>query len=144
MTDERTEELASRLHSASIRLLRLLRREDEASGITGPRLSALSVIVFSGPLTMAELAAAEQVRGPTMTRVVDALVADGLAEREADAGDRRVVRVRATDRGRALLESGRRRRVRALTERLGRLADSERRALDRAAELLERVTRQSG
>lgn len=144
MADERTEELASRLHSASIRLLRLLRREDEASGITGPRLSALSVIVFSGPLTMAELAAAEQVRGPTMTRVVDALVADGLAEREADAGDRRVVRVRATDRGRALLESGRRRRVRALTERLGRLADSERRALDRAAELLERVTRQSG
>lgn len=138
---ERTEELAGRLHSASIRLLRLLRREDEASGISAPRLSALSVIVFAGPITMAELAAAEQVRGPTMTRIVDALVAEGLAERVADPADRRIVRVRASDRGKDLLESGRRRRVRALTERLGRLADSERRALERAADLLERITR---
>ncbi len=141
MAIERTEELAGRLHSASIRLLRLLRREDEASGISAPRLSALSVIVFAGPITMAELAAAEQVRGPTMTRIVDALVAEGLAERVADPADRRIVRVRATDRGRDLLESGRRRRVRALTDRLGRLADSERRALERAADLLERITR---
>ncbi len=144
MEQERVEQLASRLHSASIRLLRLLRREDEASGITGPRLSALSVVVFSGPLTMAELAASEQVRGPTMTRVVDALVADGLAERIADPADRRIVRVRATEKGRDLLDSGRRRRVEALTARLNRLADSERRALDRAAELLERITRQGG
>ena len=144
MEQERVEQLASRLHSASIRLLRLLRREDEASGITGPRLSALSVVVFSGPLTMAELAASEQVRGPTMTRVVDALVADGLAERIADPADRRIVRVRATEKGRNLLDSGRRRRVEALTARLNRLADSERRALDRAAELLERITRQGG
>lgn len=141
MADERIEELAGRLHSASIRLLRMLRREDEESGITAPRLSALSVIVFSGPLTMAELAAAEQVRAPTMTRVVDALVADALAERVADPADRRLVRVRATDRGRELLDSGRRRRVQALTGRLEKLADSERRALGRAAELLERITR---
>lgn len=141
MVIERTEELAGRLHSASIRLLRLLRREDEASGISAPRLSALSVIVFAGPITMAELAAAEQVRGPTMTRIVDALVAEGLAERVPDPADRRIVRVRATDRGKDLLDSGRRRRVRALTERLGRLADSERRALERAADLLERITR---
>jgi DNA-binding MarR family transcriptional regulator len=139
--NDASEALATRLHSASIRLLRLLRREDEASGLTGPRLSALSVIVHSGPLTMAELAAAEQVRGPTMTRIVDALVREGLAERTAAPGDRRIVRVEASEAGRALLESGRRRRVRVLTERLARLADSERRALDRAAELLERLTR---
>jgi DNA-binding MarR family transcriptional regulator len=141
VTEDRTDQLASRLHSASIRLLRLLRREDEAGGITGPRLSALSVIVHSGPLTMAELARAEQVRAPTMTRVVDALVADGLAERLAEPADRRLVRVRATETGKALLESGRRRRVRALTGRLGQLAESERRALERAVELLERVVR---
>ena len=144
MDEERTEELASRLHSASVRLLRMLRREDEASGITGPRLSALSVIVFSGPLTMAQLAAAEQVRGPTMTRVVEALVAAGLAARVADPKDRRIVRVEATDAGHDLLDKGRRRRVRALTERLQRLAESERRALECAAELLDRITRQGG
>ncbi|HEX8258379.1 MAG TPA: MarR family transcriptional regulator [Allosphingosinicella sp.] len=122
-------------------MLRLLRREDEGSGITGPRLSALSVIVFAGPVTMAELAAAEQVRAPTMTRIVDALVADGLAERAADPADRRLVRVVATDQGRALLEAGARRRVRALTDRLGKLAESERRALERGVEILERTVR---
>jgi DNA-binding MarR family transcriptional regulator len=122
-------------------MLRLLRREDEGSGITGPRLSALSVIVFAGPVTMAELAAAEQVRAPTMTRIVDALVADGLAERAADPADRRLVRVAATAGGRALLEAGARRRVRALTDRLGKLAESERRALERGVEILERAVR---
>ncbi|HEV2747228.1 MAG TPA: MarR family transcriptional regulator [Allosphingosinicella sp.] len=121
--------------------MRLLRREDEASALTGPRLSALSVIVFAGPVTMAELAAAEQVRAPTMTRIVDALVADGLADRIADPSDRRLVRVGATDKGKELLEAGRRRRVRALTDRLGRLAESERRALERGVEILERLTR---
>ncbi len=99
------------------------------------------MIVFAGPVTMAELAAAEQVRAPTMTRIVDALVADGLAERAADPADRRLVRVAATDQGRALLEAGARRRVRALTDRLGKLAESERRALERGVEILERAVR---
>lgn len=139
--DDRTEELASRLHSASIRLLRLLRRNDEASGLTGPRLSALSILVFGGPLSLAELAAAEQVRPPTMSRIVDGLVDAGLVLREAKPGDRRSVRIAATDAGRRLLEAGRERRVRALSERLERLADSERRALARGVEILERAIR---
>lgn len=139
--EDRTEELASRLHSASIRLLRLLRRNDEASGLTGPRLSALSVLVFSGPLSLAQLAAAEQVRPPTMSRIVDGLVEAGLVLREAKPGDRRSVRIAATDAGRRLLEAGRERRVRALTERLQALAESERRALARGVEILERTIR---
>ena len=134
-------DVARRLHAASIRLLRTLRREDDGTGLSAPRLSALSVIAFAGPLSLAELAAAEQVRPPTMSRIVDALVEGGLVTRETDAADRRSVRIAATAEGRRLMEAGRERRVRALVERLGRLADSERRALGRGVEILERVLR---
>lgn len=133
--------MARRLHASAIKLLRMLRREDEGSGLTAPRLSALSVLVFAGPLSLAELAAAEQVRPPTMSRLVEALVRDGLVTRDVDPANRRMVRIAATEGGKALLESGRSRRVRLLTERLKHLADSEQRALFRAVELLERVTK---
>ena len=133
--------MAARLHAASIKLLRLLRREDEDSGLSAPRLSALSVIVFAGPLSLAELAAAEQVRPPTMSRLVEALVGLSLITREADPANRRMVSIAATQAGRDLLEAGRGRRVRLLTARLKRLADSEQRALFRAVDLIERVAR---
>jgi DNA-binding MarR family transcriptional regulator len=136
-----SDETAARLHKAAIRLLRLARREDAASGLSAPRLSALSVIVFAGPLSLSALAAEEQVRAPTMTRIVDALVAAGLVTRETDPADRRMVRIAATEEGRAVLEEGRRRRVAAIAERLSRLAESERRALERGLDLLERLTR---
>jgi DNA-binding MarR family transcriptional regulator len=136
-----TELVAARLHSASIRLLRLLRREDDSSGLSAPRLSALSVLVFAGPQSLAELAAAEQVRPPTMSRIVEGLVEAGLVTREVKPGDRRSVRIAATEEGRRLLDAGRERRVRALTSRLARLAESERRALTRGVEILEQVVR---
>ena len=141
MADMFDEAVATRLHSASIRLLRLLRREDEEAGMSGPRLSALSVIVFAGPLSLAELAAAEQVRAPTMSRIVDALVEADMVTRTTHPTDRRMVRIAATEAGEQLLKAGQQRRVRALAERLGRLAESERRALARGVEILERVVR---
>jgi DNA-binding MarR family transcriptional regulator len=76
-----------------------------------------------------------------MTRIVESLVQAGLATREAEPGNRRKVRIAPTGSGVRLLEEGRERRVRALTERLARLADSERRALDRAVDILERALR---
>src|SRR5919199_1393233 len=79
--------VADRLHSAAVHLLRLLRREDARSGLSAPRLSALSVLVFGGARTLGELAAAEQVRPPTMTRLVRALEAAGLVTREGDPAD---------------------------------------------------------
>lgn len=141
MGEGETREVAGRLHSAAIRLLRTLRREDDGSGLSAPRLSALSVVVFAGPLSLAELAAAEQVKPPTMSRIVDALVERGLVTREAKPGDRRSVRIMATAEGSRLLDTGRERRVAALIGRLDLLADSERRALARGVEILERVAR---
>ena len=133
--------LATRLHSAAIRLLRTLRREDDGSALSAPRLSALSVIAFAGPVSLAELAAAEQVKPPTMSRIVDALVEAGLVTREVHAEDRRSVRIAATEAGRRVMEEGRARRVRALVARLQGLSERERRNLAAASETLERVLR---
>jgi DNA-binding MarR family transcriptional regulator len=141
MGDGEIRDVAARLHSSAIRLLRTLRREDDGSGLSAPRLSALSVVVFAGPMSLAELAAAEQVKPPTMSRIVDALVERGLVTRIAKPGDRRSVEIEATPEGTQLLDAGRERRVQALVARLSTLADSERRALARGVEILERVTR---
>jgi DNA-binding MarR family transcriptional regulator len=132
--------IADRLHSAAIHLLRRLRTEDTASGLTAPRLSALSVIVFGGPLTLGALAAAEQVRPPTMTRLVTALERGGLVTREPDPDDRRQVLLRATPAGRKLLEEGRSRRTATLARRLAALPPEDMAALSRAASLLERLS----
>jgi DNA-binding MarR family transcriptional regulator len=137
-------ELADRLHSAAIHLLRRLRREDARTGLSGPRLSALSVVVFAGPLTLGELAAAEQVKPPTMTRLVRALEARGLVTREPDERDGRVVRLRATAKGRTLMAEGRARRVRALAEGLRTLDAAEVAALGGAVEVIERVVGRLG
>jgi DNA-binding MarR family transcriptional regulator len=141
MGEGELREMATRLHAASIRLLRTLRREDDQGGLSAPRLSALSVIVFAGPVSLAELAAAEQVRPPTMSRIVDFLVRERLVTRDLAPDDRRSVRIAATDKGRRLMEAGRDRRIRALIDRLEPLADSEKRALTRGVELLERIMR---
>src|SRR4051812_24996751 len=98
-----TTDLADRLHSAAIHLLRRLRREDDASGLPAPQLSALSVIVFGGPVTLGQLASAEQVRPPTISRLVATLERAGLVEREIDAADRRITRLKATAKGAKLL-----------------------------------------
>jgi DNA-binding MarR family transcriptional regulator len=133
------DELADRWHSLAIHLLRRLRREDSASALTGPRLSALSVIVFGGPVTLGELAAAEQVKPPTMTRLVSALEAAGLVRRESDRDDRRIVRLRATAKGEQLLYAGRARRVKRLAEPIAALTAAERRTLADAADVLASV-----
>lgn len=138
-----TSELADRLHSTAIHLLRRLRREDDASGLPAPQLSALSVIVFGGPVTLGQLATAEQVRPPTITKLVAALETDGLVVREPDAADRRIVRVRATSRGVKLLQEGRARRVASLANSLRGLSAKDRATLERAVPLLEQVARRT-
>ena len=110
--------VADRLHSAAIHLLRRLRVEDEALGISAPRLSVLSVLVFVGPMRIGELAHAEQVEPPTMTRLVDGLERDGYVTRAPDPEDARAVQVRATARGTRALKRGRAMRLQALARTL--------------------------
>lgn len=138
---KRNEDIADRLHSASIHLLRTLRKVDDETGLTAPRLSVLSVLVFAGPRTLGQLAQAEQVRPPTMTRLVAALEEDGFVRRITDATDGRVTIVSATKKGEALMWLGRSRRVESLAARLDKLSKKELGELDRAASMVERVAR---
>jgi DNA-binding MarR family transcriptional regulator len=134
-----TEELADQLHSVAIRLLRLVRVQDSASGVAPARLSALSVIVFGGPLSLRDLAKAEQVRPPTMSRIVDALETQGLARRRADQRDHRAVEIAATEKGTALLMKGRQRRVQFLASYLGRLNREERAHIGHAVRAIQKA-----
>jgi DNA-binding MarR family transcriptional regulator len=129
--------LADRLHSLAIHLLRRVRRGDDAAGLSAPRLSALSVVIYRGPISLTELAKAESVTAPTMTRLVQALVKSGLVEKSVDEADNRAVLLRATIAGRETLDIARARRLAALEELLDRLDPGERELVDRAVGTLE-------
>ncbi len=129
--------LANRLNAAAIHLLRRIGRDDGADGVTGARLSALSVLVYGGSQTVGGLARLERVALPTMSRIVAALVQGGLVTRTVEGADRRAVRIAATPLGRELMERGRSRRIRRLTEELNSLTEPALRTLERAVTLLE-------
>src|SRR5881392_2469823 len=129
-------EAADRFHSAAIHALRHVRREDPATGLSAARLSALSVLVFGGPRTLGELAAAEHVRPATMTRIVQALEQDGLVRRESNPDDGRVTRLHATAKGERVLWRGRERRIANLAGLLSGLSAAEVAQVRKAAELV--------
>ena len=137
MPQRRPEEVADLLHSVSIHVLRRAREHDAETQLGPSRLSALSVAVFRGPLTLGELAAAEGVRSATMTGIVNGLERDGLVRRRRHGTDRRAVLVEATARGRRLLEKARRRRIESVAGRIGDLSRAELDLLWRAGEILE-------
>ena len=133
----RKSEVADRLHSAAIHLLRRAAEEDRAAGLSRARLSALSVVVFRGPLTLGELAAEEGVRSATMTGIVNGLEREGLVRRRPHGTDRRAVQVEATAAGRRLLDRARARRLELVASKLADVSDAELDVLERAADLLE-------
>jgi len=120
-------------------LLRTVRRVDESSGLTASRLSALSVIVFSGPIALGKLAEAEQVRPPTMTRIVNALEQQELVVKVQDPGDGRLIRIAATTKGKRMLIRGRARRVQLLTGQIRRLQKVEQENLSAALVTIQRL-----
>ena len=139
-----TEELADRLHSTAIHLLRQVRIQDAASGLAPARLSALSVLVFGGAMSLNELARAEQVRPPTMSRIVDALESANLIRRTVNPRDRRAVVLEATEKGTAILWQGRKRRVKFLAKHLSRLSEQERNKIGDAIKAIQKaMARQS-
>jgi DNA-binding MarR family transcriptional regulator len=134
-----TFETADRLHSAAIHLLRRLRVRDRESGVGPAQLSALSVLVLGGgPRSLGELAEAEQVRPPTMSRIVAGLVRAGLVRR-GKIEDRRRVRLEATAKGTRILQEGRRRRVESLAQTLSSLSSEDQEKLRALVGHLEKV-----
>ncbi len=135
------KEAADRIHSAAIHLLRRVGREDAASGVSPARLSALSVLVFGGPRTVTELALAERVRPPTMSRLVAAMEQEGLVRRAPHETDGRSVRLEATAGGQAALERGREARLSLLERLLAEADDREVAVVAEAAGIVERMLR---
>ena len=132
-------EVASALHRAAIRILRAVRVADEETGVSAPKLSALSVLVFGGATSLTALARAEQVTAATMSKLVSDLEGAGLVAKRVDRADKRGVRIEVTAKGRALTEAGRKRRLALLQARLAKLSRDERALLADAAALMQRV-----
>jgi DNA-binding MarR family transcriptional regulator len=128
--------LAEMLHRGAIGLLRGVKVADAETGVSPPRLSALSVLVFGGPQSLKSLAIAEGVKPPSMSVLVADLEASGLVAKASDPEDARGVVISATNAGRKLMLEGRARRLAILEARLAGLTKDERRALAQAAPVL--------
>jgi DNA-binding MarR family transcriptional regulator len=136
----RERELADRLHSAAIHLLRRARRGDPLTGATPAQLSALSVLM-SGPKTLGDLASAEQVRAPTISRLAAEMERIGLIRRRGDPGDARVVRAEMTAKGRRVLGKGRELRIADIEARVRRLDPADVNTLEKAVNVIEEMLR---
>ncbi len=130
--------MAARLRLVVTRLYRPLRQQ-VAAGLTPSQISTLATADRLGCPTLGELAGAEQVQPPSMTRTVGALEASGMLERLVDPADGRVVRVQVSAEGRRTLQRTRSLRNALLARRLRRLSAEELRQLAELVPLLERL-----
>jgi len=133
--------VADQLHSTAIHLLRRVRRQDTASRARPAQLSALSVLVFGHPATLGQLAAAEQVKAPTMTRIVAGLRRSGWVRLVRDPSDARRVRVYPTASGVALFEQARKRRIDYLAQGFARLTPKQLAVVEEAVAILRDALR---
>lgn len=138
---------ADRIHTASIRFLRAMRQFDGGAGLSAPRLSILSVLYFTGPMSLGALAGREQVRPATMTRHIQGLEAEDLVARSKRLKDNRVVTVALTRKGRRRFEMARKARLDALNSAVAELDATGIAALDAAEPVLlalsERLSQQA-
>jgi len=137
--DARTE-IAALLHEQFARLTRQLRTLELPQGMTPERLSALSVIEKRGPISVTALADKEMVRPATMSRMVTALVEEGLVKRSDDKTDGRGVLVSATPKGRRTYQRAQEQRLQHFAEVLDSLSDEQLAAMRSLTSALERLT----
>lgn len=139
MTDAASRVLATSLSVLATRLTRWLRAADQAPSLSGPEASAMAVVIHSAGITPSRLARYEQVRRPTITRTIDSLVDRGLVRRDPDPKDRRGTIIHATAAGREMWEAGQARRIEPLAEGIETLTTADRRQLEKALLLLEKL-----
>jgi len=136
-------QLAATMRGAITRLNRRLRQARPVSELTQSQLSALTSLELAGALTPKELADAERVQPPSVTRTVAVLEGRGLVQRTPHPSDGRQVILAPTEDGRAIVYADRKARDAWLARRLAELSPDERDTLRRAAEILERIARSS-
>ena len=132
-------EFAGRLRIAAGRIARDGLGQKRVDGMTPSRMTALAVLAAEEPLRMGELAARLGISAPTVSRLVDDLAELGFLERVADEDDHRATRVRLSAEGHRGLAAVREHGATRLADRIGKLDDAERAALERALPVLERL-----
>jgi len=137
--DSRSE-VAALLHEQFARLTRRLRTLELPHGMTAERLSALSVIEKRGPISVTALADTEMVRPATMSRMITALVDEGLVKRSGDKNDGRGVLVSVTPKGRRTFQRAQELRLTRFAEVVESLSDEQLAAMRDLASALERLT----
>ena len=133
------ELVAADFRPVVLRLARGLRKETEQVGITARQATLLWLIRRSPGLSLAELAAEEDISPPALSGHVDRLEAAGLVERIRSGKDRRRVGLRLTESGSQLLRRVRARRTTWLAERMGSLTPDELEAIETALPALHRL-----
>lgn len=128
---------AGRFVTAAVRLTRWLQTMDPAPVLTGAQASALAVIVSAGKITPSRLAQVEEVKRPTIARLLTQLESLGAIKRVVSTEDGRSVTLSATAKGRALIRDGHARRIAPFAAALIRLPPKERHAISRALPVLE-------
>jgi len=123
-----------------MRLGRSLRQvRDYSLDLQTNQLSAMAVLLNDGDMLMGELASAEKVQPPSMTRIVNGLEQRGFVARRPDPRDGRQCLVTLTPAGREVLLANRRRRDEWLTVRIAELDPGERDMLRQAVAILAKV-----
>jgi DNA-binding MarR family transcriptional regulator len=142
-TDENTRTAAGLAHALRPQVMRLARRlrqmQDHTLGLNPNQLSAMAVLLNSGDQLIGDLAVVEQVRPPSMTRIIHGLEMRGYVARRSDPADHRHCLVTLTEAGRQVLLANRRRRDEWLTIRIAKLDPADRDVLRRAVPVLERL-----
>lgn len=139
MQENLLNNVANQLHSLSVHLLRQARISDRESGLTPERLSLLSILAYTGPQTITDIADIEMVSLPAITRIVNYMEDLGYVQRERGAEDGRVVHVSVTPSGRKILEQGRTQRVQHVAEMLANMRRLELMVVSEATNLLETI-----
>ena len=132
-------DVTSRLRLALARLNRRLRSADPSLELTESQLFTLGTINAYGPMRLSDLALEEKVSAPTATRLVTSLEERGLVRRQTNPDDRRSTLLAVTASGRRALDRVRNARTAQLSRRLERLRPAERRAIEAALPVLERL-----
>lgn len=138
--NEACTEIATLLNDQFSRLTRQLRNFDMPQGMTPERLSALAVIEKRGPISVTALADKEMVRPATMSRMVSALVDEGLVKRTEDKNDGRGVLVSTTPKGRRAYQRAQQQRLQHFAQALEALSPEHLAAMRSLAAALERLT----
>jgi DNA-binding MarR family transcriptional regulator len=138
--DGQPREIAVLLHQGLSKLSRQIRNISLPPGITPERLSTLAAIEAHGPISVTALAEMERVRPATMSRMISALVEDGLVRRQEDKEDKRGVLVSSTRKGRRAYQRANQQYLKQLGAALTQLERDQLAAMRALADALEKLT----